>query len=334
MDQLYGFYLYGLSLLTMGGIYAILALGLNIQWGFTGLFNAGIAGFFAIGAYATAILTTVDTGVHLGGYGVPVVIGLAGAMVLSGIVAFAVGLLCIRLRVDYLAIATIGIGEILRLVIKNESWATNGPRGIVKIPRPFERLAEPWDQMAFAALVLLVMIALYFALERARTAPWGRVMSAIRENEDAARAAGKNVERFRIEAFVTGAILMGLAGGLTAHYIKFIGPNATEPLTTTFLVWVMLIAGGSGNNRGAILGAFVIWFTWSMTEVLTGRLPDDWAIRAAYIRVFLIGLVLQIVLQRFAGGILPERRLAGPAPAAIGTATAKQKVQERAPPQG
>ena len=333
MDQLYGFFLYGLSLLTMGGIYAILALGLNIQWGFTGLFNVGIAGFFAIGAYTTAILTTADTGVHLGGYGMPVVVGLGVAMVLSGVVAFAVGLLCIRLRSDYLAIATIGIGEILRLIIKNENWATNGPRGVAKIPRPFEALAEPWDQMAFAALVLVVMFALYFALERARTAPWGRVMSAIRENEDAARAAGKNIERFRIEAFVTGSMLMGLAGGLTAHYIKFIGPNATEPLTTTFLVWVMLIAGGSGNNRGAILGAFLIWFTWSMTEILTGRLPDDWAIRAAYIRVFLIGLVLQIVLQRFAGGILPERRLAGPARSAEGGAPAKHGAQERAPPQ-
>ena len=203
MDQLYGFFLYGLSLLTMGGIYAILALGLNIQWGFTGLFNVGIAGFFAIGAYTTAILTTADTGAHLGGYGMPVMVGLGVAMVLSGVVAFAVGLLCIRLRSDYLAIATIGIGEILRLIIKNENWATNGPRGVAKIPRPFEALAEPWDQMAFAALVLVLVLALYLALERAHTAPWGRVMSAIRENEDAARAAGKNIERFRIEAFVT-----------------------------------------------------------------------------------------------------------------------------------
>ena len=134
----------------------------------------------------------------------------------------------------------------------------------------------------------------------------------------AARAAGKNVERLRVEAFVTGAMLMGLAGGLTAHYIKFIGPNVSEPLTTTFLVWVMLIAGGSGNNRGAILGAFLIWFIWSMTEILTGRLPDDWAIRAAYLRVFLIGLILQIVLRRFSRGILPEQRLAGPPRRAAG----------------
>ncbi len=134
-------------------------------------------------------------------------------------------------------------------------------------------------------------------------------MSAIRENEPAARAAGKNVEQFRIQAFVIGCAVMGLAGGLTAHYLKFIDPNAAEPVTATFLVFVMLIIGGSGNNKGAILGAILIWTVWSASEIVTIRLPDDWAIRAAYLRVFLIGLVLQIVLQRFPGGILPERRL-------------------------
>jgi branched-chain amino acid transport system permease protein len=135
-------------------------------------------------------------------------------------------------------------------------------------------------------------------------------MSAIRENELAARAAGKNVEQFRIQAFVAGCAVMGLAGGLTAHYLKFIDPNAAEPLTATFLVFVMLIIGGSGNNKGAILGAILMWTVWSATEIATSRLlPDEWAIRSAYVRVFLIGLVLQIVLQRFPGGILPERRL-------------------------
>jgi branched-chain amino acid transport system permease protein len=159
------------------------------------------------------------------------------------------------------------------------------------------------------ALVLSMVAVLYFLLERARTAPWGRVMSAIRENELAARAAGKNVEQFRIQSFVTGCALMGLAGGLTSHYLKFIDPQAADPLTTTFLVFVMLIIGGSGNNKGAILGAFLMWTIWSATEIVTSRLPDDWAIRSAYMRVFLIGLLLQIVLQKFPGGILPERRL-------------------------
>jgi branched-chain amino acid transport system permease protein len=307
-QQLYGISLYVLSLLTMGGIYAVLALGLNIQWGFTGLFNAGIGGFLAIGAYVSAILTTAPSASHLGGFGLPIPIGLFWAMVLSAAIAWGIGRICIRLRSDYLAIATLGIAEILRLVFANELWATNGARGISLVPKAFESLAEPYNQLAFAAMVLAVVAVLYLLLERVRQSPWGRVMAAIRENEDAARAAGKNVDRLRVEAFVIGAALMGLAGGLLAQYLKFINPQTAEPITATFLVWVMLIAGGSGNNRGAILGAMLIWAVWSATEILTSQLPDDWAIRTAYLRVFLIGLVLQVVLQRFAGGILPERR--------------------------
>ncbi|HSA81869.1 MAG TPA: branched-chain amino acid ABC transporter permease [Geminicoccaceae bacterium] len=309
MDQAYGIFLYVVSLLTVGGIYAVLALGLNIQWGFTGLFNAGIAGFFAVGAYVAAILTTGPSERHLGGLDLPVAAGLAAAMLASGLVAWGIGRICIRLRSDYLAIATLGIAEILRLMLKNETWATNGARGISLIPKPFENLQEPWNQLAFMGLVLAFVALLYVLLEQARRAPWGRLMAAIRENEAAARAAGKDVDRLRVQAFVIGSMLMGLGGALMAHYLKFIDPNAAEPLTATFLVWVMLIAGGSANNRGAILGALLVWTIWSATEILTTRLPDDLAIRTAYVRVFLIGLTLQIVLQRFPRGVLPERRM-------------------------
>ena len=308
MEQTYGIFLYVLSLLTMGGIYAILCLGLNIQWGFTGLFNVGIAGFFAIGAYVSAILTTAESSRHLGGYEMPYVVGFAAAMVISGLIAWAVGKICLRLRADYLAIATIGIAEIFRLILKNETWATNGARGVSMVPKPFEALPEPWNHLMFLALILATILIIYFALEIARKSPWGRVMTAIRENEPAARAAGKHVERFRIEAFVIGCMIMALAGAFTAQYLKFIGPNATEPTTTTFLVWVMLMVGGSANNRGAILGAFLMWTVWSATEILTSRLPDELAVRTAYIRIFLIGLALQIFLQKFPQGILPERR--------------------------
>jgi len=316
MDHLYGIGLYVVSLLTFGGVYAILALGLNVQWGFTGMFNAGVAGFFVIGAYASALLTTRLSEYHLGGFDLPVIVGLVAAMLAAAVVGYGVARLCSGLRSDYLAIATLGIAEIIRLILKNETWATNGPRGVSLIPKPFETLPEPWNHLAFMALVLLIVLVLYVLLEQARRAPWGRLMSAIRENEASSRAAGKNVEKLRVEAFVLGAMLMGLGGGLTAHYLKFIDPNAADPLTATFLVWVMLIVGGSANNRGAILGAMLIWTIWSATELLTSRLPDDLAIRSAYVRVFLIGLLLQIVLQRFPNGILPERRekAAGSAP--------------------
>lgn len=311
----FGLMMYVVGLLTMGGIYGVLCLGLNVQWGFTGLFNAGIAGFFAVGAYVTALLTGDPSPDHAAGWQLPIPLGLIGAMLGSGAIAWVVGRICLRLRSDYLAIATIGIAEILRLFLKNEDWLTNGSRGIANVPRPFESLAQPYAQLAFLAVVLVILGVIYWALERGRQAPWGRVMRAIRENERAAQAAGKDVVRFRLEAFVIGAMIMGLGGALSAHAFKYIGPEATEPLMTTFLVWVMLIAGGSGNNRGAILGAVVVWTIWSATELVTARLPPEWLTRASYLRIFLIGLLLQVVLQRFGRGLLPERAEARPPPA-------------------
>ena len=308
MEQSYGIFLYAVVLLTMGGIYAVLTLGLNIQWGFTGLFNAGVAGFYAIGAYTTAILTTEPSARHLGGFGLPVPAGIAAAMAASALIAWAMGRICIRLRSDYLAIATLGIAEILRLALKNETWATNGARGVSRIPKPFEHLPEPWNLVAMLLLVFAIVLLLYGLLERARRAPWGRVMAAIRENEASARAAGKDVEKLRVEAFILGGAIMGLGGALMAHHIKFIEPNAAQPVHATFLVWVMLVIGGSANNRGAVLGAILVWAIWSATEILTTRLPTDWALKAAYFRIFLIGLALQVILQKYPGGIFRERR--------------------------
>jgi len=204
MDQFFGILNYLMFLITMAGIYGVMTLGLNLQWGLTGLFNVGIAGFFAIGAYVSAIVTTAETSKHLGGYDLPFGAGLVVAMICSGLVAWGIGRICIRLRSDYLAIATIGIAEILRLILKNEAWATNGSRGISNIPRPLETLPEPWGPVAYMLLVFAILMAAYWLLERGQDAPWGRVMKAIRDNELAARAAGKNIERFRIEAFIIG----------------------------------------------------------------------------------------------------------------------------------
>ncbi len=305
---LYGLALYGVSLLTMGGIYAILCLGLNLQWGVAGILNVGVAGFFAVGAYTSAILTTPGSPYHLGGFGLPVILAVPAAMVASAALAWAVGRICVRLRSDYLAIATIGISEIVRLVLSVEVWATNGPRGVAHVPRPLTWLPEPLDQLGFLLIVLACLAVVYLLLEQAANSPWGRTMAAIRDNEGTARSIGKDVDRRRLQAMVLGAAFMGLGGALTAHYLRFIDPKAAEPLTTTFLVWVMLIAGGSGNNRGAILGAFLLWTIWSGTEIIAGLLPAELSVRLAYVRVFLVGFFLQVILQRYPGGILPERR--------------------------
>jgi branched-chain amino acid transport system permease protein len=306
--ELTGLFFYVISFLIAGGIYALMCLALNIQWGMGGLFNAGIAGFFAVGAYTSAILTTDESAKHLGGFGQPVIVGLLGAAVLAGITGWAVAKICVRLKSDYLAMASIGIAEILRLTIVNESWLTNGNLGISGVPRPFSDFVQGrTTDIVFMICVWLVVLMAYVINERLYDSPWGRSLRAIRDNEDSAAAVGKDVAQFRVQAFVIGCALMGVAGALSAHYFRFLSPAATEPLLVTFLVWVMLMAGGSGNSRGAILGGLAIWFLWSATEIITLRLPPEWATRSSYIRMLLVGLLLQVVLQRFRSGLIPEK---------------------------
>lgn len=306
--ELTGLFFYVVSLLIMGGIYALLCLALNVQWGMGGLFNAGIAGFYGVGAYTSAILSTSASGRHLGGFSMPVPIGLVGAALVAGITGWAVARICVRLKSDYLAMASIGIAEILRLVFVNESWLTNGSLGVSRIPRPLSDFTTGrMSDVVFLGFVWVIVLLVYVATSRLYDSPWGRSLRAIRDNEASALAAGKNVEKYRIQTFVIGCAVMGVAGGLSAHYFRFLSPTATDPLLTTFLVWVMLMAGGSGNNRGAILGALTIWTLWSVTEIFTNRLPPEWATRSSFIRMLLVGLLLQFVLQRFRSGLLPEK---------------------------
>ncbi|MDN3518537.1 branched-chain amino acid ABC transporter permease [Aquisalimonas lutea] len=309
--ELTGIAAYLVSFFTFVGIYSVLALGLNMQWGLTGQFNIGIAGFFAIGAYTSAILTTSETTRHLGGFDQPFLVGLAGAVAASALLGLAVGWITARLRTDYLAIATIGIAETLRLVIANEGWLTNGVRGVSGIQRPLDGTFQALGLGSGlgSLLVVLVFVGIaYFFAERARCSPWGRVLRAVRENEPATEAAGKNVGRFRLEAFVVGAGIMGLGGGLYAHHFGFLSPEAFLPLYGTFLVWVMLIAGGSGNNKGALLGAVVIWIIWSGSEfVMRGVLPEGYGGHAGPLRVILIGVLLQVILITRPEGLLPEK---------------------------
>lgn len=306
--EMTGLFFYLVSVLIAGGIYAVLCLALNVQWGMGGLFNAGIAGFFAVGAYASAIATTAVSAKHLGGFGLPIPFGLAAAMIVAGLTGWAVAKICVGLKSDYLAMASVGIAEILRLVIVNESWLTNGSLGIAGVPRPFGDLVRGREaDLLYLAVVWFCVLCVYILCQRLYISPWGRTLRAIRDNEDSARAAGKDVDRFRLQTFVIGCAIMGLAGGLSAHYFKFLSPSATEPLLVTFLVWVMLMAGGSGNNKGAIAGAIVIWLLWSATEIFTSRLPPEWITRSSYIRMLLVGLILQFVLQKFRSGLVPEK---------------------------
>ncbi len=302
-----GLFNYGVFLLIFIGVYALLALGLNIQWGFAGLFNVGVAGFFAVGAYTSAILTSAPVDGRIGGFELPVAAGWIGAMAMAGLIAWPIGKICLRLRADYLAIATIGVAEIIRLVIKSEDWLTGSARGIANLPRPGGDLEYTTSLLVYLGIVFACLFAAYLLVERQLRAPWGRMMRAIRDNETAARAMGKDVPYRRLEAFIFGACLMGLGGALFAHFNRSITPEAIDPMIATFLIWIMLILGGSGNNRGAILGAAVIWLIWSLSEIATDQLPTEYAIKAKYIRIFLIGLMLQLVLRFRPDGLLPER---------------------------
>ncbi len=305
--DLAGLYGYLIFFLSFAGIYAILALGLNVQWGYTGMLNVGIAAYFAVGAYASALLTTPASPNHLGGFGMPIAVGFLGAMVVAGLVGAAVGLITLRLRSDYLAIASIGMAEIIRLILKNEDWLTHGVRGVVGIPRPLDGIIPGYDALLMLGMIVALVMLCLLANQRSYRAPWGRVLRAIRDNETAARAMGKNSFLFRLQAFVFGCAVMGLAGAVYAHFVGFISPEAFDPVFATFIVWVMLIAGGSGNNYGAILGAVVIWGVWSGTEIVIGRLPDEIVTQAGAMRVLLIGLLLQIILIARPEGLLPGR---------------------------
>ncbi|QGM22501.1 branched-chain amino acid ABC transporter permease [Spiribacter sp. 2438] len=289
--------------LGLVGIYAIMTLGLNVQWGMTGQFNIGIAGFFAVGAYTTAILTTGPADGWLGGFNLPFLVGLAGAVLVCLPVAWVVGRITANLRTDYLAIATIGIAEIIRLFVLNEGWLTHGTRGIPGIAKPLGM-----GTLNYTLVILAFVALIYVMVEVAQRSPWGRVLRAIRDSEPATAAAGKDIARFRLQAFVVGSCIMALGGGLYAHFVGFISPEAFRPLYGTFLVWVMLIAGGSGNNLGALLGALVVWIIWSSTELLAGLMPVALIGSESAFRIFLIGVLLQIILVTRPQGMLPERR--------------------------
>ncbi|MGD1986133.1 MAG: branched-chain amino acid ABC transporter permease [Desulfobacterales bacterium] len=311
-----GIIAYLVSLAIMAGIYAVFALGLNIQWGYTGLFNIGIAGFFCIGAYTSAMVTTpMPTGIYaqyvhqLFGLDFPFVFGLLGAALVCGIVALLIGIPTLRLGEDYLAIATLGIAEIFRLIFNNETWLANGPRGLMGLPQPLHNLVQPQNyNYIYLIIVLLIVVIIYLLIERAIRSPWGRVLRAIREDEVSASMSGKDIFNFKMQSLIFGAMVMGIGGALYAHYTKAISPSVFTPLYGTFIIWVMLMAGGSGNNKGAILGAYVIWGIWIGTTFLTDFLPYTLKARAPYIRFLIIGVLLEFILLYRPQGLLGEEK--------------------------
>lgn len=309
LPDLMGLLSYGSFFLVFASAFAIIVLGLNLQWGYTGLFNVGVAGFVAVGAYTSALLTTPEVTGRAGGWGWPVALGWLGAMVTSGMAGLLVGTAALRLRHDYLAITTFGIAVTIQLIALNAQWLTGGPFGVQFIPRPLQAWLGTglgWT-LGYLALVLVLLGVVYIGLERLVKSPWGRVLRSIREDEVAAASLGKNAFRFRLESFVIGSMLMGLGGAVYAHFVGYIAPEDFLPILT-FQLWAMLIVGGSGDNRGALLGAYLVWGFWAISgNVLRGLVPQAEQARAAALQVVLIGVLIALMLVLRPRGLMGEQ---------------------------
>jgi branched-chain amino acid transport system permease protein len=404
-----------LALVNMGLISAIMALGVNMQWGYAGLFNVGIMGFVALGGLAVVItsmppvteawsaggfrvvtglflgLATItaaiqifkrlkpgrtrslgiiallvagfflyrwvfDPGVeaveavspastgYLGGLGLPVLLAWPVGGLLAALAAWAIGKTALGLRSDYLAIATLGISEIVIAVLKNEDWLARGVKNVVGLPRPvpyeidlqqsagFVERMQGWGfdpvtassivvKLSYAGLFLVVLLVLIRMSELSLNSPWGRMMRAIRDNETAAAAMGKDVTRRHLQIFILGSAVCGLAGAMMTTLDGQLTPGTYQPLRFTFLIWVMVIVGGSGNNWGAVLGGFVIWFFWIQVEpignwlmsLLTSGMAEGSALKAhlldstAHMRLLTMGIILLLVLRFSPRGLIPEK---------------------------
>ncbi|TYO88474.1 branched-chain amino acid ABC transporter permease [Oceanicella actignis] len=404
-----------LAMLNLCLISAIMALGLNIQWGYAGLFNAGVMGFVALGGLAavlvsepfrpeawraggaglgaaaasalaaaaliaairrrmrpglargalTAILAMggyalarhfFDPAVeaieaidpssagNIGGLGLPIILSWPVGGLFAAAAAWLVGKIALGLRSDYLAIATLGISEIIIAIIKNEDWLARGVKNVSGLSRPvpyelelqqsawFVAKAQSWGldpaeasglavKAMYAGLFAAVLLAILWLAERALRSPWGRMMRAIRDNEHAAAAMGKDVTARHLQVFVLGSAVIGMAGAMLTTLDGQFTPGTYNPLRYTFLIWVMVIVGGSGNNWGAVLGGFLIWFVWvqaepaglMLAETVGALLPEGSPLAQAlsegapHMRMIFMGLILLLVLRFAPRGILPEK---------------------------
>ena len=404
-----------LVVFNMGLVSAVLALGVNMQWGYAGLFNVGVMGFVALGGLATVLISTppvygawaagglrlllglafgsatmlgavviwrllprsplraaciaaelivgfaiyrwifdpavkaiegfnaVESG-FLGGFGLPVLLAWPAGAALAAGAAYLVGKVALGLRSDYLAIATLGISEIIIAILKNEEWLARGVKNVAGLPRPVPYEIDLQNNPSFAGFMnthgfdvvtassitvklcysgifLAVLLVLYWLAQRALNSPWGRMIRAIRENETAAEAMGKDVTRRHLQVFVLGSAVCGLAGAMMTTLDGQLTPTSYQPLRYTFLVWVMVIVGGSGNNLGSIIGAFLIWFLWIEVEPIGRLLIDLGTIwmgegsmlrthlieSAAHMRLLTMGVILLVVLRFSPRGLIPEK---------------------------
>ncbi|AFY70911.1 ABC-type transporter, integral membrane subunit [Thalassoporum mexicanum PCC 7367] len=288
------------SLLSFASIFALFSLGLNLQWGFAGLVNFGHVAFMTVGAYTTVMLNLA---------GVPWYFAFLLAAIAAGILGLLVGSTTLRLRTDYLAIVTIGVSEIVRLIANNEEWLTNGARGVYGYDRPLEGLvATNYYPALLMGLLLVVLAVVYWQLERLVRSPWGRVLKAIREDEEVAKALGKNVFWYKLQAFSIGAAIAGFAGAFFAWQLTTVYPETFIPLIT-FQAWTIVTIGGAGSNLGVLLGALI----FQLYNTLPRFLPQQVRIgilgggKLEALQLITIGLTLILLMVWRPQGIMGNK---------------------------
>ncbi|MBX9589864.1 MAG: branched-chain amino acid ABC transporter permease [Hyphomonadaceae bacterium] len=289
---------YLIAILTIAGIYAVLALALNLQFGMTGLINFGVVGFYGLGAYTSALVTEL--------LGLPFAAGLAAAIAVGAVAGAAASGLSLRLSGDFLAIVTLGFAETVRLVLNNEDWLTRGPRGFIISTRPVpDTLGRDGASLFYLGLVLVLALVAFLVLERLRRSPYGRTLRAIREDDLVPATLGKNVFAYRLQAFVIGSVLMAAAGSIYAHYVQTITPdNFTTPIA--ILIWMSLVVGGAGNNVGAVVGALAVTAIYEGSRFLMPFIPWLNAEQMSALRFIIIGIALIAVIRFRPEGLLPE----------------------------
>ena len=290
---------YLIATAVFAGLTALMALGLNLIWGVAGMVNLGLVGFYAIGAYTTALLTTR--------LGWPIAAGCAAAAAVAGLAGAGTALITARLRGDYLAIVTLGLAETIRLIAANETALTRGTDGISGVPGPWRGALTPSAfNLVSLGITWAAAGAVFLLLARLSASPWGRVLRAIREDEVVAAVAGKPVLRFKTQAFALGAATLGLAGALYAHYNAYVVPDAFGPLVTINIV-LALTLGGTGRMSGAVLGALLVTALAEAVRFGGAALGTIPPVQVAALQQGLIGLVLLAALHLRPTGLLPER---------------------------
>ena len=286
-------------LLTMIGIYGLLAMSLNFQVGFTGLINFGQVAFFCIGAYTSSLLVVKA--------GAPVVVAFLSGMALSGIFGYIMSIPTKSLKSDYWAIATLASAEIIRLIALNEAWLTAGPFGVMGIPQILkDYISKDAYPVFYLLFVIACIVVVYFFLDMLANSPFGRNLKAIRDEEELCLSLGKDTQKLKLQAMIVAGAVGGLAGALFAFYITFISPENFQPIET-FLMWAMIIVGGRGNFMGAIVGAVVIQLFNVSTRFLGNYVPLGSDSMAA-LRMTIIGVLIIVFLLFRPEGLIKEKK--------------------------